>query len=137
MARSLAAAGDALDQFELAVFWPDGEDHQGVFAAIAGVEEEAVGRDGEFGGGVFRRGEVGRNRLDRGVGVDQQALRGVGEAGGGPEVVVEGRIDLVDAVDPAAVGVEGDVARAGAGAVVGEDAGRSWAVSGSMRKTVM
>jgi hypothetical protein len=39
--------------------------------------------------------------------------------------VVDGGVDLVDGVDPAAVGVEGDVARAGAGAVVGEERGRA------------
>lgn len=47
-------------------------------------------------------------------------MRGVCEAGCGPEIVVEGGVDLVDAVDPAAIGVEGDVAWAGAGTVVGE-----------------
>ena len=34
--------------------------------------------------------------------------------------MIEGGVDLVDAVDPAAVGVEDDVARAGAGVVVGK-----------------
>ena len=120
VARGLASAGDALDEVELAVFGSDGEDDERVFAAIAGVEEEAVRRDGEFGGGVFVGGKVGRDGLDRGVGVDQEALGGVAEARGRPEVVVDGGVDLVDAVDPAAVGVEDDVARAGAGVVVGE-----------------
>ena len=61
-----------------------------------------------------------------------------GGVGRGPEVVVDGGVDLVDAVDPAAVGVEDEVARAGARAVVGEESGRlSRAVSGSMVKTEM
>ena len=35
--------------------------------------------------------------------------------------MVEGGVDLVDAVDPATIGVKGDVARTGAGAVIGEE----------------
>ena len=37
--------------------------------------------------------------------------------------MVDGRVELVDGVNPAAVGVEGDVTGAAAGAVVGEERG--------------
>jgi len=46
VARGFAAAGDALDEVELAVFGANGEDGDGVFASVAGVEGEAVGGDG-------------------------------------------------------------------------------------------
>ena len=120
VARRLATAGDALDEVELAVFGSDGEDDERVFAAVAGVEKEPIRGDGELSGCVFVCGKIGRDGLDGSVGVDQKALRSVGEACGRPEIVVEGGVDLVDAVDPAAVGMEGDVARTGAGVVVGE-----------------
>ena len=120
MTRGLASAGDPLDEVKLAILRSDGEDNKGVFATIAGIEEESVGGDGEFGGSVFIRGKIGRDGFDGGIGVDQKSLRVVGEACCGPEIVVEGGIYLIDAVDPAAVGVEDDVARAGARMVVGE-----------------
>src|SRR5208283_4743114 len=108
----------------------NGEDDEGVFAAVAGVEEVAIERDGDLGGGVFGNGEAGGDGLDGRAGVDQQAL-GVGaRAGGGPEEAVDGGVELVDGVEPAAVGVEGDVARAGAGTVVGEERGRAEAGGG-------
>ena len=121
MTRGLASAGDPLDEVKLAILRSDGEDNKGVFATIAGIEEESVGGDGEFGGSVFIRGKIGRDGFNGGVGVDQKSLRVVGEACCGPEIVVEGGIYLIDAVDPAAVGVEDDVPRARAGVVVSED----------------
>ena len=45
------------------------------------------------------------------------------ETSGGPEVVVDGGLHLIDAVDPAAIGMEDDVARSRTGAVVGEEVG--------------
>ena len=120
MARGLASAGNALNEIEFAILLPDRKDDERVFAAIAGIEEESIGRDGQFSGGVFVGRKIGRDGLHWGVGVDQKALGGVAEARGGPEIVVEGGIDLIDTVDPAAVGVEDDMARAGAGMVVGE-----------------
>ena len=66
-------------------------------------------------------GKIRRDGLDREVGVDEKALRGVAEAGGGPEIVIDGGIDLVDAVDPATVGMEDYVARTGARTIVGEE----------------
>src|SRR5437868_5633005 len=108
MARGLASARDALHKLQLAIFGPDREDDQRVFPAITGVEEEPICRDGEFGRSVFVGGKIGRYRLDRGVGVDEKALRSVGKMRGSPEIVVEGRVDLVDPVDPAAIWVDED-----------------------------
>ena len=123
MTWGLASAGDALDEVKLAILRSDGENNKGVFAAIAGIEEESVGGDGEFGGSVFIRRKIRRDGFDGGVGVDQKSLRVVREACCRPEIMVEGGIYLVDAVDPAAVGVEDDVTRARAGVVVGEAPG--------------
>ena len=121
MARGFAAARNALDEVELAVFGTDGEDGDGVFASDAGVEGETVWGDGEFGSCVFVRGKVGGDGFDRSVGVDEEAPGVVGEAGCGPKVVVDGGVDLVDAIDPAVIWVEDNVTRPGAGPVVGEE----------------
>ena len=119
MTRGFASAGDALHEFELAVFESDGEDDERVFAAIAGVEEEPICGDGEFGRSVFGGGKVCGDGFDRSVGVDEQTLRSVTEARGGPEIVIEGGINFVDAVDPAGIGMEDDVTRPGAGVAPG------------------
>ena len=132
VARGLAAAGDALDEGERAVGGSDAEDDQRVLASVAGVEEVAVERDGDLGGGVFGDGEAGGDGLDGRAGVDQQALGRGARAGCGPEEAVDGGVELVDGVEPAAVGVEGDVARAGAGTVVGEERGRAEAGGGGI-----
>ena len=126
VAGRLAPAGNALEQGETAIALADREDDERVFAAVAGIEEVAVGRDGDFCGCIFLRWKVRRDGLDGSIGVDEEALGGVVSVGLGPEVVVDGGVDLVDAVDPAAVGMEDEVAWAGTGAVVGEGMACWW-----------
>ena len=132
VARGFAAAGDALDEGQLAVGGCDREDDQRIFSPVAGVEVVAIGRDGYLGGGVFGDGEAGGDGLDVLAGVNQKAMRLAGRTASAPDEVVERGVDLVDRVDPAAVGMEGDMAGAGAGTLVGEERGWAEACSGGV-----
>lgn len=105
----------------MTAFRADRKDDQRVFASIAGIEEVPVGRDREFGRCVLLCRKAVGNRLDRVGGVDQKAFGRLTEPGSGPEAMVDGGIDLVDDVDPAAIGVEHEVARTRSGTIVGEE----------------
>lgn len=110
MPGCFASTGDPLNQVQFAVLRPDRENDQRVFAAVARIQEKPVRRDSEFGGSIFVAGKVGRYGFDRRVCIDQKPLGGITETRGSPKVVIKCRVDLVDAVDPAAVGMKCNVA---------------------------
>lgn len=124
------AAWDLLDLCEGAGAPVGGEDGEEVGAAGAGVEELAVGGEDELGGGVGGfavRGEAGAytGGEDR-DGCTERAAEAAADAVlavlAMPLVDGNGAVEFVDAEEPAAVGVEGEMAGAGAG--LGSEAAR-------------
>ncbi len=121
VARGFAAAGYTLQQGEGAGGVVNGKGDKGVFPTVGDVDEAAAGSDGDLSGGVGAA-EAGIQGADGVAGVGKEGLRreamGDVAAGGVEEELVDVVVKLGDGVDPAAVGVEGEVARAGAGAAL-------------------
>src|SRR6185437_5584836 len=120
----LAAARNALYELQSAVF-PDGDDDQRVLATIRCVEIVAVGRDSHLRSRILRCGKAGSDGLHQAAGIDQDALRVRARAGRCPKKLVDGGIELIDGVDPAATGMEGDMAWAAAAPLAAEESGWS------------
>ena len=125
VARSLAAVWRELRKDEGAGVGVDVEFRDGLVAAIAGVDEATVGR------GEDLRAEGCAGRVADGECGDGRAVGGEGAANVVPEEEVDSGVELVDVIDPLAVGVEREVTRAGLEATLPEWGGVGGELTGA------
>src|SRR5581483_11295404 len=107
VARGFAAGGDVLQEGGASSLFVAGEDSDAVVAAVGAVNPFARGMDGDFGGGAVA-GEGGGKEGD-GLDGGEVAVGGVVIEGG------EGGGHFAEEIGKAAIGMEGEMARAGAG----------------------
>src|ERR1700687_3259287 len=112
VARLFAAGGKSAGGVKRAACGINGEDGDGVVAAVGGEEPSAIGMDGDFGG-VVAAVEVARDRRD-----DLELFEGtfrsvIGECS-------DRGIQLADDVQAFTVGREGGMARSSGGGELGE-----------------
>ena len=123
MAGCLAAARDALQEGGSSGGLLERKTDEGVLTAVADVQETTRGGDGDLGCGVYAveagicGAEASAGICDEGLGVEAEG--GV-SAGGVEQELIDVAVEFIDFIEPTAVGMEGEMARAGSGAALVE-----------------